>query len=60
MEFMFNSLEQMAEHFAAKARSIRSRIDSASPQAKRIMQSEAHAYEQAAFVVSNAKIGSEK
>ncbi len=56
MTYTFETMEQMAAYFAEKARGIRSRVPNASPTSKRIMQAEAHAYEQCADIVANAKI----
>lgn len=47
-------LVDMAELFAENARKIRARVPNASPQSKRVMQSEAHAWEQAATIAKDA------
>lgn len=55
--YHFDSLADMAELFAENGRKIRARVPNASPQSKRIMQAEAHAWEQAASYVRGAVIG---
>lgn len=52
----FTSLDQMGAFFDRKAQDIRGRVPNASPQSKRIMQAEAHAYEQAAMIAHNSII----
>lgn len=50
------SLEQMADYFESKAKSIRSRVPNASRNSQHVMRAEAHAYEQCAMIARNAKI----
>lgn len=49
--YTVSSLSELSELFAKKAATIRQRVPSASPTSKRIMQAEAHAYEQAASII---------
>jgi hypothetical protein len=55
--YHFDSVADMAELFAENARKIRDRLKDTTPQNKRVMQAEAHVWEQAASYVRGAKIG---
>lgn len=57
MKFHFNSLTELADHFAEKAKGIRSRVPNATRHSQNVMRAEAHAYEQAAMLVRDAVIG---
>lgn len=55
--FEFESMAELASFFENKAKEIRGRITTANTAtAKHTMRAEAHAYEQAAWVISAAKI----
>ncbi len=54
--FTFDSMAEMADFIEAKAKSVRSRVSRASTQSQRVMQAEAHAYEQSASIIRNAVI----
>jgi hypothetical protein len=58
MTFTFTSMAQMADYLESKAKSIRSRVPNASARSQDVMRSEAHAYEQSAFIIRNAVINS--
>ncbi len=56
IQWKFESMGQIADHFAEKARSIRSRVPNASRNSQHVMRAEAHAYEQCAMIVRDAVI----
>lgn len=57
MTYHFESLEQMAAYFAKRGADLRARIlPEYTATRKRVMQAEAHGYEQAASVIATAVI----